>query len=107
MTTTAHRTHTPTPWVAFIGGSTIAVHDEHGRPVVQWNGFDSSDFKLRTQAANARLIVRAVNAHDDLVAACKRALDVLSATTAADDAGDDEPVDVSWLNAAIARAEGR
>lgn len=49
--------HTPTPWYVYAGGG-IRTMDEEYVPLFQ--------------AANAAFIVRAVNAHDDLVAALTR-----------------------------------
>src|ERR1700735_2276674 len=58
--------HTPTPWI---------LDGEHLRTIVR--GAESTIIAVRhrlpavTHAANAAFIVRAVNAHDDLVAALK------------------------------------
>ena len=61
--------------------------------------------------ADARLIVRAVNAHADLLAAAKCALAELEGLTSGTDAtedGDETPVGATMgeLRAAIAKAEG-
>lgn len=63
--------HTPVPWKTFIVGSVVEVQPKNGKgkPIVGWNGFDESDVPLETHKENARFIVRAVNAHDDLLAA--------------------------------------
>jgi hypothetical protein len=53
--------HTPTPWRVYISGGIVTAHDEY---VPVFN------------AANESFIVRAVNAHDDLVATLKHALDL-------------------------------
>ncbi len=66
--------HTPLPWKTFIRGRVIEVKPKpFGLPIVGWTGFDESDVPIETHKANARLIVRAVNAHNDLLAACKEA----------------------------------
>lgn len=54
--------HTPTPWKVFAQGKVTEIIGGDGKPVVRWMGFDDSDRTLATHRANARLIVRAVNA---------------------------------------------
>jgi hypothetical protein len=115
--------HTPTPWhvmadpawagkhplhdARFITTSTdVDVHDDEtfdgGKP---WRFSNYEDSIICTmpdasnQKANAGFIVRACNAHDDLLAVCKRAfqnLEFSEAYALVDD-----------LRAVIARAEGK
>ena len=77
--------HTPTPW-AFDGYS---ITDESGKTVS--NVFESGAISVAEQCANARMIVRAVNAHADLVAA----LELIHANAA------ESP---EWIRARIAPA---
>lgn len=80
---------TPTPWL--LDGGCIYVLDDSGRTnrfsasvqggfVYMSNGRDSKSQRTPQSEldANAAFIVRAVNAHDDLVEALKLAEDVLS-----------------------------
>ncbi len=39
----------------------VEIHDAMGNVIVQWGGFDSSDYSYTQQVKNARLIVKAVN----------------------------------------------
>ena len=50
--------HTPKPWKVFHKGNTIAVLQSGNvkRPIVEWNGFDSSPFPHGEKLANAYLI---------------------------------------------------
>lgn len=65
---------TPLPWhTGGIAGRSPIVYAANGRPVanttVYWSGSEQPDMH-----ANAELIVRAVNAHDELVAALRTVL---------------------------------
>jgi hypothetical protein len=63
--------HTPTPWT-FNNGLILGPETPEEQPVIaQVYGTACED---QQGHANAALIVRAVNAHDGLVAACQRAL---------------------------------
>lgn len=61
--------HTPTPW--------HAGHDEDGHLVFNSDlsavvaGTDTDEGNYETEHANAEFIVRAVNSHADLLAACE------------------------------------
>jgi hypothetical protein len=55
--------HTPTPWKVFVHGRVTEVHDKDSKAIVSWMGFDEPDRTLATHRANARLIVKAVNAY--------------------------------------------
>jgi hypothetical protein len=97
-------THTPLPWesedycVTAEGGTVgVAILE----PLVRfWVRQPVTD--PETMAANARLIVRAVNAHAALVAACESALKAL---TGPDSAGYQRDV-AATLRAALALAKG-
>lgn len=67
-------THTPTPWYTGDGFRHI-VSPKHDAPIIasfndEWHGCGDN------WVANREFILRAVNAHDALVAACKRALQI-------------------------------
>ena len=71
--------HTPGPWKHIRGrlrprfSTTInEIQDSQGNPIVNWQGFDDSNRPKGVHAANARFIVRACNAHEDLLAALER-----------------------------------
>jgi hypothetical protein len=99
-------THTPTPWVAlptaFNEGFTISAQPS---PVLR--GFtkqiafvgDKADEETK---ANAAFIVKAVNAHDELVAALKGCLDALLSSTEED--ADYVEAMIRRSNAALAKA---
>lgn len=123
-----HRTtHTPTPWQVEPHSDTDEIVNVVSEYEVQPDGikranwiaeldaqidFDSDvDEQLAVVNANAAFIVRACNAHDDLVDALKEALRYL-------DDGDPETefvksfetgrsVSITRLRAAIAKAEGK
>jgi len=96
--------HTPTPWKA-IGGELHPVLD---------NGLTCTSIVARTgrgsigggelHRANAQFIARAVNAHEDLLAALK---DLVTRCDGDEGVrGDGSNVDTSWAHAVIAKAEG-
>ena len=55
--------HTKTPWKVFAKGNVTEINGSDGKAVIRWMGFDDSDLTLATHRANARLIVKAVNAY--------------------------------------------
>lgn len=63
--------HTKTPW--HIENEPMNIWDELGRLIARVNCPMEPDEAWERGMANARLIVRAVNAHEDLVAALERA----------------------------------
>jgi hypothetical protein len=71
-------THTPTPWLSKEDGYEIYItspdYDNNGYEIaiVDILGLDGKQADL--QRVNAEFIVRAVNAHDDLVAVLKRVI---------------------------------
>lgn len=54
---------TSTPWRVFNEDGLVEIHDAHGEPVVFWQGFDRSERSRAKHLANARFIVKAVNAY--------------------------------------------
>ena len=103
--------HTPGPWKAvLVEGHRLGGRNGAARYDVL--AMNPPDFVAdRLTEANARLIVRAVNAHADLLAAAKCALAALEGLTSGTDAtedGDETPVGATMreLRAAIAKAEG-
>lgn len=76
---TKTKTHTPTPWVVYDDGHDVGASDII-RGYVKEEAFDicemmTNDLTLDIQRANAAFIVRAVNAHDGLVEALRKAAD--------------------------------
>ncbi len=98
--------HTPTPWKCkqmFQGSHTPKRADILGPPghrevaAVYWHVVDSD---LKTARANAAFIVRAVNSHASLVAAC------MALRSAYDKAGPGDSVDWSDVDMAHELATG-
>ncbi len=88
------------PWRA----NSCLIYREVQGVHVHTEGVARTDIGLASrdgQCANARLIVRAVNAHDDLVAACKRAIAFYGGSLRALGTPWDE------MKAALAKAEGK
>ena len=71
--------HTPTPWSAFIGHTTVAIYSgfpDTGRSrVCDWPGFEGAGIDIETSKANAAFIVLACNSHAKLLAALEEALE--------------------------------
>lgn len=93
---------TPLPWhTGGIAGRSPIVYAANGRPVanttVYWSGSEQPDMH-----ANADLIVRAVNAHDELVAALRACASCLAAWTEIQDDEDARDRDADALDAAAA-----
>jgi DNA-binding NarL/FixJ family response regulator len=63
---------TRTPWALFHSNGVIAIRNPRSRSshneIVFWSGFDASHYPKQA-LANATLIVKAVNSHDDLLKA--------------------------------------
>ena len=101
---------TPWPWTASNApdGSGIPgwnIFGADGRCVCSMMDADAAT--TRINPANASLIVRAVNSHADLLAACKDALNNLDRSLRGERGGF-RPLEVSkTLRAAIAKAEGK
>lgn len=75
--------HTPTPWIVDERVGVTILAQKHINAIgLSWEPEVASchlgiGLEWDEQEANAEFIVRAVNAHEDLVAACQRVLDVL------------------------------
>ena len=68
--------HTETPWRVFTtpdGRKIVGVGDKDGQGILD-RGFGVWAWNDAEGIANAELVVRAVNSHDDLVAALKDAI---------------------------------
>lgn len=108
------KAHTPLPWRVFHSGS-------DGPRIMPDTGDKREDIKFiamvngrdfHADAGNAEFIVRAVNAHDDLLEACKASLiefeashEVMLLNPAM--RGVKEAAIISSLRAAISKAEGK
>lgn len=97
--------HTPGPW-GCVGTSNHAHDYRLTKPNGDTLPINSSANDHSEQRANAAFIVRACNAHDELLAALKMAEEMVSSLyeTAGLDA-DTDP-DILKIRAAIAKAEG-
>jgi hypothetical protein len=90
MTTTATKaTHTPTPWTHdaesdWPSEDFVLIEIRAGnKRITELGGSNDADEEepcsnVETTRANAAFIVRAVNSHDELLAACKSLMDKLS-----------------------------
>lgn len=99
--------HTELPWA--IGSTSddigiVARNAGHGGKLVAMVVYDEDEAQDEDERfANAQLIVRAVNSHAELLAACKRALRALGV-----EGHEPSPEHArETLRAAIAKAEGR
>jgi hypothetical protein len=70
-------THTPTPWAISPGTDSPDIKSETGDYVVStgWSGYGGEAMAGEMSEEDAAFIVRAVNSHDKLVEALRRALD--------------------------------
>lgn len=106
--------HTPTPWKfsqTHAHTLTIRHADGGGEYVAEIRVGDTPELLL-TDEANARFIVRAVNAHDDLLEALRDLIE-WQAVEHEDGCPEDDtcscaaaPI-IAKVNAAIAKAEGK
>lgn len=88
-------THTETPWK--VADQKEYIYANNRTSVAKTLTIDCPFMEA---AANAAFIVTAVNSHEELLRACKAALDMLT---------NDRAIGVplqAWLEAAIAKAEG-
>jgi hypothetical protein len=70
--------HTPTPWRTAEGAVSILVDlPDHAPQVTQKITDVNGTLSAKERIANAAFIVRAVNAHDDLVAALRDAIELI------------------------------
>lgn len=123
---TSQTEHTPLPWevveatenhgpyITTAFGTTVcdlyAMTDPHSNGAILRGETKARSISHTDADLNAPLIVRAVNCHDDLLAACKNALQEMNARI--DFAAENnEPapifIGIADLHAAIAKAEGR
>lgn len=89
--------HTPGPWALFPNMHCVRQADGPGIAMCSMRAWSDD-----VNAANAAFIVRACNAHDDLLIACQLALETIDRLYPLDWQGTK-----SNLRAAIARAEGK
>lgn len=66
--------HTPTPWKVFIEDYSVVIMSKEGDHVCDCNSSYEEDGENK---ANAELIVKAVNCHDELLAAFKEILELM------------------------------
>lgn len=95
---------TPTPWSVKTNMTYIEIDAGTGCPVVSWPGFDDSNRSYQEHVANAALIVRAVNAHDALVEACKLMVYNEGQADELRDSGMVDNVDIKVIRACAERA---
>lgn len=100
--TATKATHTPGPWRCKVIYGDVHKHAVLGEPHA--DGGDRAPICRCADAANAELIVRAVNAHDALLEACKAALPHLSCKVGRHIVNE---CPRCIIEAAIALAEGR
>lgn len=106
--------HTPTPWGSAPTGNMATDYSQpfaiyaKGEPSLVAGCFGDTRGGIEAAAANAAFIVKAVNCHDELMAAARRVLDGLNARIDAASAAN-EPVPVfdgiADLRAALAKVE--
>ena len=95
--------HTPTPWYIEGTGDDVLINDlpetdSHRSSIalVYSDGIDS-------ELPNAEFIVKAVNSHDDLLKACKMALNLIGQSGKIDFDGDVTPLLVDAIEKAEAK----
>lgn len=94
--------HTPTPWhVEHTDDDYIRINNENGDLPVEDSGYGKHPLIVST--ADAAFIVKACNAHEELIAACMAARSLLLRTTLQD--RKDTAV-CKQLSDALAKAEG-
>lgn len=116
MTTeTKQATHTPVPWHIEEDGDALWIHDALNATIADVPPsmvmMDGGDYELTDEdRANAEFIVRACNAHDDLLAACEQALAYFAVIEKANRGktwpAHSEKVNADIMRAAIAKATG-
>lgn len=105
-------TPTPLPWAAKEDGTIITLHDDYDEIVCCLVGqaIPAAFFSdvIGRSEANARLIVRAVNAHNDLFTCCKAAMHLCGSLLATRQGATDELVREIYdaCRAAITKAKG-
>ena|SRR6185503_244355 len=63
--------HTPLPWDVFAMGEIVGGGKGHLQRVVRTDWEHAPEAEIREREANAALIVRAVNCHDEMVEALR------------------------------------
>lgn len=98
------RDHTPIPWkaVKYLYADDISIETAGGDTLASVYG-DDLDTHSWPATANAAFIVKAANAHDDLLEACKASLEILRRVEVHHQTGQVEEM----LELVIAKAEGR
>lgn len=94
--------HTPTPWYTGEGKAARIVYAQHGFAVADATIYHARIEPVMEAEENAAFIVRACNAHDDLVAALQAAVARVEIANAEGD-----PIMSAWLpdaRAALAKA---
>lgn len=90
--------HTPTPWAVDVQNSgttgTHVIIDNNGKVIATITPLTDEE----EEAANARLIAKAVNSHESLLAALKY---LFEQSLKRDDAPDNE-MDIAWAEATMA-----
>ena len=95
--------HTPTPWIHLEGGDGHFSITGDGKEVA----FTPPDYPFVHARANAAHIVRCVNSHDDLLAACQEAstrLQMCLKLCSLDSTKDDVRAHIEICRSAIAAA---
>ena len=101
---------TPRPWYLLdqklrpqLSSRILEIKGPDREPVVHWTGFDAVDRSKAVRKANAKLIVRAVNAHDELITTLQRWADWWDGNP---DDDDSVPALLSDTKAVLAKARG-
>lgn len=106
---TAQAAHTPTPWKIIPSVSSGIIHnigDENGRAIAGVFHAPDKGRPILIATRNAELIVRAVNAHDGLVAACRAVLLLADSSGQLPDNGEYcGSIIADQIRAALAKAE--
>src|ERR1022692_4299500 len=105
MTNTKQAQRTPGPWhLNWSNGENIVRTIETDR-ALEVAIMTTGDFGDPTELANARSIVRACNAHDDLIAVARRCDELLSVICATNHPPKTSIALITDLRTAIAKAE--
>jgi len=101
--------HTPTPWKVLQAGDPSGVprvtSDKGGVAVICVNRYMGEKGPSAEESANAAFIVRACNAHDELVAALTLAKYVLATLSLDDDCTEGQPEALAAARAALAKVQ--
>lgn len=102
--------HTPTPWIVDYNGQSLEIAANPNESIAMVHNTDGPDDEIcqgvpDLSMANAQFIVRACNAHDQLLEACKMALVQIRQDN--EERHADLRLTQQQVEAAIALAEGR